>query len=190
MTKDYAPGIMSPEEFQKQGLLLEVNRQFLHPLGLALPIGQDPKTGDWKFTAIKVAEDPEGIVFSEEVLSKDKIDLVRALQAEKHHTRLEKLGYVVQPAPGQEPDPSPQLDRDEAHKRAEFLTGRPPKLVMHEGDAQILQSHYVQLVDMVRAGLQKAYADGYEAGVRNAKKAPHEPTSEDDTGPSTTEEPE
>lgn len=51
------------KEFREQGFLQEVNRQFLHPLGLALEVsiddtGQEFITGVWDYR-----DDPEGIIY-------------------------------------------------------------------------------------------------------------------------------
>jgi ribA/ribD-fused uncharacterized protein len=93
---------MAPEEFLSRGLLHELNRQFLHPLGMALPVSKHPKTGEWIFSHIQVANRPEGIVFAEDTISPEKIEAVRKLADEKHAQRLAALGFVIQPKPGRE----------------------------------------------------------------------------------------
>jgi hypothetical protein len=122
---------MSIKDFQQLGFLQEANRQFFHPLGLALevvveecshcngqrPIGVDhvpPNClkcdnagelvrlgGVWDFR-----EDPEGIVFGEDI-DEDKIACVRA-ELEAHRPAREVLfgpGHVIQ-RPGDKVDPS------------------------------------------------------------------------------------
>jgi hypothetical protein len=56
---------MSVKEFRELGLLQEVNRQFLHPLGLALEVyvsddGEESFGGVWDYR-----DDPEGMVFGQ-----------------------------------------------------------------------------------------------------------------------------
>jgi hypothetical protein len=90
---------IDPREFQDFGFLLEVNRRFLHPLGLALAIDwgdgdQEPTwAGVWDYR-----DDPEGLYFSElDDEDQKKRHRVSSLWAEKAVTRQEKLGYVIQP---------------------------------------------------------------------------------------------
>lgn len=82
-------------EFREQGFLQELNRQFLHPRGLALEVIIDGDTeqigGVWDYR-----DDPEGIVFT------DAPDPQKAQNAEdeleRHRqTRLERFGWVIQP---------------------------------------------------------------------------------------------
>lgn len=76
---------MSVAEFRSAGYLQEVNRLFLHPLGLALEVtvgedGTDELSGIWDYRA-----DPEGIVFGDSMIRQDAIDTVEA----------ERLRHVV-----------------------------------------------------------------------------------------------
>jgi hypothetical protein len=95
------------------GLLYEINRRVLHPVGLALqvefpddggPLEGDPKpTGTIKLEA-KIwdeREDPEGIIFEESTLMEGqaKFEKFMAAQTERLQTRNEHLGYVVQAPP-------------------------------------------------------------------------------------------
>lgn len=91
---------MSAEEFRRGGYLQELNRQFLHPLGLALEIVIDGDTGEavsfgqiWDYR-----NDPEGLVYGENV----KLDVNAAAriwfeQIHKSISRMARLGYVQQP---------------------------------------------------------------------------------------------
>jgi hypothetical protein len=57
---------MTPKEFRELGYLQELNRQFLHPLGLALEMVIDTDTGAEAFGQVwDYRDDPEGIVFAE-----------------------------------------------------------------------------------------------------------------------------
>lgn len=88
---------MSAKEFRDLGLLQEVNRKFLHPMGLALEVIIDDSGGIrfgevWDYRA-----DPEGMAFADNTISKDKALLVNGMFEEKRKTREEKLGYHIQP---------------------------------------------------------------------------------------------
>jgi len=87
---------MSIDEFQKQGLLQEVNRQFFHPLGLALEIVVEKGTGEKILGGIwDYRNDPEGLRFKE--VNEEKTRKVEKLRTGKAKIRKNKLGYVVQP---------------------------------------------------------------------------------------------
>ncbi len=91
---------MNVIEFRKGGYLQEVNRQFLHPLGIALEIVvEDDGTehfGDiWDYRDV-----PEGILFGA-----GSIDPVKAAKIfnefeKMAQTRRSFLGYVIQPYRG------------------------------------------------------------------------------------------
>ncbi|MCK4816475.1 hypothetical protein KA005_11965 [bacterium] len=90
------------KEFQDFGFLQEVNRQFFHPLGLALEVIVDLETGEVTLGGVWDArDDPEGYLFSEEDLLDlvciQKMKNVRQLWDDKAKVRLEGYGYVVQP---------------------------------------------------------------------------------------------
>lgn len=88
---------MSPKEFQDFGYLQEINRQFLHPLGLALEVLIEEGTskvtlgGIWDFR-----DEPEGIVFAAGQLEQPKADRVAAARQEKAQARKLLLGDIVQ----------------------------------------------------------------------------------------------
>ncbi len=88
---------IDPKEFQEFGYLQEVNRQFLHPLGLALEviIGEDNKVslgGIWD-----CRDDPLGILFADGQLDKEKTSRVGNAWKEKGRARKKQFGDVVQP---------------------------------------------------------------------------------------------
>jgi len=90
--------IMNIAEFQKAGYLQEVNRQFLHPLGLALQIKIDPVTREKELRAIlDQREDPAGIHFDPEILSVDKMERISEEMDIRAQERLDQFGYVIQP---------------------------------------------------------------------------------------------
>lgn len=93
---------LSVAEFREFGYLQELNRRFLHPLGLALAVAQ---IGDQTFLAPihDARSDPEGFVFTVEQLDTDEarlktrnIDIAMERRVPK---REQRLGYVVQPVP-------------------------------------------------------------------------------------------
>ena len=82
------------KELRKFGYIQEINRQFLHPLGLALEIsidknGNESLGGIWDFR-----DDPEGMVFGH--INGLKIRRVRKEQRRRAKIRQELLGYVIQ----------------------------------------------------------------------------------------------
>lgn len=90
-------------EFVSEGYLQELNRQFLHPLGLALEIvreedGTMQLGGVWDYRA-----DPEGMLFADESLATDEARFkavnVAAKRALKRRYRVRQFGFNVQPLP-------------------------------------------------------------------------------------------
>jgi len=92
---------MSIVEFRKLGFLQELNRQFLHPLGLALEVVQE-ETGEERLGGIwDYRCDKEGIVF--DGFTDEEIErgiCVEKFQAQKAIQRLETLGFIIQPLIG------------------------------------------------------------------------------------------
>ncbi len=97
-------------EFRDKGYLQEINRQFLHPLGLALEISHevDDETGEegpWILGGIwDYRSDPEGMLFGDDYLGTEEaqkkaafVDLERTTKALERHKR---LGFDVQPLGG------------------------------------------------------------------------------------------
>lgn len=89
------------KEFRELGYLQELNRQFLHPLGMALEViiddnGNEKLGGVWDYR-----DDPEGMFYAEEVVKLDKfkenMDRVAQELAVKAEYRQNKYGYVFQP---------------------------------------------------------------------------------------------
>ena len=86
---------MSVKKFRQLGLLHELNRQFLHPLGLAIEVEIDPQTGDEKFGRIwDCTSDPEGIIFGK--LNTEKMDKAKEFIDARHNSREARLGYIIQ----------------------------------------------------------------------------------------------
>ncbi len=93
---------MTVEEFRSLGLLQELNRQFLHPLGLALSIRIDKETGKEYLDSIwDYRNDPEGVLYDVSVIDAEftaRAKIVEKIQRKKAKKRLKLLGYVIQPA--------------------------------------------------------------------------------------------
>ena len=89
------------------GLIQEINRRFLHPLGLALEILVDPDGRAIGLGGIQDhSDDPEGVIFPEDDLDPDKAARVDALIEERTFLRKTALGYVIQPIPTKETETS------------------------------------------------------------------------------------
>lgn len=90
---------MNIKEFRDFGVLQELNRCFLHPLGLALSISVDD-TGEWKLYGIwDYRIDPEGIVFAEvDIKSEDfqrRAKSIALLRESKFETRARLFGGLT-----------------------------------------------------------------------------------------------
>lgn len=92
---------MDIDEFQASGLLQEINRLFLHPMGLALEILINDQTGEKSLGGIWDYRDkPEGLTFDSEIVN-DPIFTQKAINVQSLvlPDREKLLGYVVQPLP-------------------------------------------------------------------------------------------
>lgn len=93
-----------PASFRDDGILQEVNRLFLHPLGYALAMYQAegaPDDSPW-FLMLNVTDDPEGWRFDwfgHEADAIAKADNVHALTVDAIWRRIDSLGYGTQPLP-------------------------------------------------------------------------------------------
>ena len=86
-------------EFRRLGYLQELNRLFLHPLGLALEVVQE-EDGTERLGGIwDSRDDPEGIVYSEPPSAAKGQAVAAALKA-RWGPRHRKLDYFIQPLAG------------------------------------------------------------------------------------------
>lgn len=85
------------KEFRELGYLQEINRQFLHPLGMALSIRIDEDGTEHLDSIWDSREDPEGFRFENPSPNVEKALRVIAAWDEKASYRLTNLGYIVQP---------------------------------------------------------------------------------------------
>lgn len=85
---------MDVSEFREKGYLQELNRRFLHPLGLALSVTIEEDGTERFGELIDHRDDPEGIVFEE--VDREKVNSVYQEQIKRARPRVDALGYVVQ----------------------------------------------------------------------------------------------
>lgn len=86
---------VSAFELRESGLLHEINRLVLHPLGLAMYV----HTSADRVGVFDMRDDPEGVYYAEQTLSPEKATAVANLIEQRGPARIEALGYVVQPLP-------------------------------------------------------------------------------------------
>ncbi len=94
---------MTPKEFREQGYLMELNRRFLHPLGLALEVEINDH-GVEAFGAVwDCRSDAEGIMFSEDELKRAGVaEAARRIRRERSGrciARQKRLRFMIQPIP-------------------------------------------------------------------------------------------
>ncbi len=75
------------KEFRAKGFLQEANRQFFHPLGLALEViieenGDETLGGIWDYR-----DDAEGMFFGNNMINGDRIKYVQEIKDSKSATR-------------------------------------------------------------------------------------------------------
>lgn len=100
MTED-SRETMSLQEFMDGGYLQEVNREFFHPLGLAISVICE-ENDDGELEAVELGgivdmrSDPEGMVFAEGEIDDDLVKKVDEEFAEKAENRMDKYGFIIQ----------------------------------------------------------------------------------------------
>jgi hypothetical protein len=97
--KDEHPDIKKIDiaEFREKGYLHELNRRFLHPLGLALAIDVDSNGKETLAYIWDYREDPEGIYYDEDLLDPEKTEHIEQIWDARMAARIAALGYMVQP---------------------------------------------------------------------------------------------
>ena len=91
---------MTVKEFVAKGFLREANRQFFHPLGLALEVTKEAD-GSQKFSdeLQDYRDDPEGMIF-QDLSGDEKVSQtqeIERLRLEKAIVRRQRFGFVIQP---------------------------------------------------------------------------------------------
>ena len=96
---------MDLQEFFEKGYLQEVNRQFLHPLGLALEMSFDDTNGSVNISGVwDYRDDPEGVIFDLKNSNDDRKNKfknkARYIENEKKkfsEYRTKNLGWDIEP---------------------------------------------------------------------------------------------
>lgn len=95
------PKKMSVAEFRRLGYLQELNRKFLHPLGLAIEVNINDDGTESFGEAWDYRDDPEGMSFDESMIDDEFIERARRIHSEfNSHSKVRErnLGYTIQPA--------------------------------------------------------------------------------------------
>ena len=90
--------LMNIKDFRELGLLQEINRQLLHPLGLALEVKIDVKTGEESLSGIRDCrdDDDEGVYFGISNKSEKEKQIYKEIQ-EDHYQKIKKfLEFVIE----------------------------------------------------------------------------------------------
>jgi hypothetical protein len=90
---------MSVKEFREAGYLQELNRRFLHPLGLALEVVMQANNQEYFGRIWDCRDDPEGWLFDDGLIDREKGDRIEKERLARYGARVEKLGFYVQPLP-------------------------------------------------------------------------------------------
>ena len=93
------PNYLDHKVLVEEGYLQEVNRQFLHPHGLALTLVK-PESDAEERTLLRVLDyrdDPEGLTFSDKTDLKPKADNIYRIEGERYVARKKAVGWWVQP---------------------------------------------------------------------------------------------
>lgn len=91
------PKKMSVKEFRELGYLQELNRRFLHPLGLALEVVLETD-GSERFGEVwDSRDDPEGMIYGPGIIDAEKAYRIFDEYASKQPIRLARFGYDIQP---------------------------------------------------------------------------------------------
>lgn len=162
---------------RESGLLFEINRQVLHPFGLALAVtpGEDEDEAG-EIRLMDSREDPEGIVYAEETFSSgfQRLNLfLEEFGIDKMQQRREELGYAVQ----EFPDPymknngvpfityNPEYDGDDASMPNLLTFWVPFDWAQKEVRAWFDQGLFEFLDDYVYDQTELLYHDATDAGV-------------------------
>lgn len=87
------------KEFRELGFIQELNRRFLHPLGLALEVRIDEHGKESIERVWDNRDDPEGMIFGDGMIDPQKAEYIYAEEDKREAQRKLALGYIVQPVP-------------------------------------------------------------------------------------------
>lgn len=99
MNDAFVPNKIDVKEFREFGYLQELNRRFLHPLGLALAVNVPDEGEEGEETLAYIwdyRDDPEGILFGDDQLDLDKVRRVSEAEAERLPVRVAEVGFWIQ----------------------------------------------------------------------------------------------
>lgn len=98
MGDDEEINYMDIGEFIDGGYLQEVNRLFLHPLGLALEVGRRSPEDPWEITGVwDYRDDSEGMNYGPSYDLRPKAEAIEKIRQERFQSRVDGLGYFIQP---------------------------------------------------------------------------------------------
>jgi hypothetical protein len=83
---------VDPEELLARGYIQEANRQFFHPLGLALSVNEDDE-----LNVIDNRFEVEGMYFMDGVIDSKKAASIISIQELRSRIRQLKFGFNIQP---------------------------------------------------------------------------------------------
>lgn len=88
---------ISAKEFREAGYLQEVNRRFLHPLGLALEVLVEDD-GSERFGEVwDYRDDPEGIHYGPGIIDAEKAARIHREGSRKEAVRFARFDWNIQP---------------------------------------------------------------------------------------------
>lgn len=91
------PKKMSVKEFRELGYLQELNRRFLHPLGLAIEVNRD-FDGNEHFGGVwDYRDDPEGMIFGPGMINPEHAKRIEDEYLAKRGVRRDRFGSDIQP---------------------------------------------------------------------------------------------
>lgn len=89
---------MSVKEFRELGYLQELNRRFLHPLGLALEVVIGEENSEQFGGVWDSRDDPEGLIYAPGMINAKTAKRIDGEFERRANPRMAALGYVRQPA--------------------------------------------------------------------------------------------
>lgn len=92
---------LSFTDARQLGIVHEINRLLLHPIGFAIDVGEDIVSKQAILKIQDLRDDPEGSVYHRDVLSREKAECFAKLTAESREVREFALGFFIQPLPGE-----------------------------------------------------------------------------------------
>lgn len=90
------PKKMSVKEFRELGYLQELNRRFLHPLGLALEVDLKPDGSESFGEVWDYRDDPEGMIFGPNMIDAEKAERIEQEYQAKRDVRRQRFGSDIQ----------------------------------------------------------------------------------------------